>query len=156
MIGEDGSLSPLRDSVNGSIGHSAHAEALRNALNEAVSSQKHCQGWTSSSEDEAADPMKQAEDFAKIRHGMSFNDRKREHYDEFWRVKELKKKGCLLENENDEDDDAGRGRYDSSSSFSDGVREIHIEGDDESHRTIVIHGDAESLPQRQILPCSNT
>jgi hypothetical protein len=95
-------------------------------------------------------------DFAKIRRGTSFKDRRREHYDEFWRVKELKNKGCLLENENDEDDDAGRWRYDSSSLFSDGVREIHIDGDDEIQRTIVIRGDAESLPQRQFLPCSNT
>jgi hypothetical protein len=56
-----GSLSALRDSVNGTIGYSAHAEALRNALNEVVSSKKHYQRWTSSSEDEDADPMKQAE-----------------------------------------------------------------------------------------------
>lgn len=58
-----GSPSPLGDSV-GSPGYSAHAEALRNALNEAVSSQKHSThfgGWTSSSEDEVADAMKQHE-----------------------------------------------------------------------------------------------
>lgn len=92
-------------------------------------------------------------DIVKTRHGRSFKDHRREHYDEFLRVKELKKKGCFLENE-DGDKDYDAGRYDSSSLFSDGVRAIHIDGDDEILQTIVIQGDAESPPQRQFSSCT--
>lgn len=55
-----GSLPPLQDSV-GSPDYSTHSEALRNALNEAISSQKNSTNfgrWTSSSDDEA-NAMKQ-------------------------------------------------------------------------------------------------
>lgn len=64
-----------------------------------------------------------------VQRGMNFKDHGKEHSDEFWRVKELKKKGCLLDNENDEDNDAGRGPLSSLLSFR--VREIHIDGPDE-------------------------
>lgn len=60
-----GSLSPLQDTVGSTDIYSAHSEALRNALNEAVSSQKHSThfgGWTSSSDDEA-NAMKQDEGY---------------------------------------------------------------------------------------------
>lgn len=60
-----------------------------------------------------------------VQRGMSFKDHGKEHSDEFWTVKELKKKGCLLGNEND----AGRGPLSSLLSFR--VREIHIDGPDE-------------------------
>jgi hypothetical protein len=99
-------------------------------------------------------------DFVKIRHGTSFTDHRRKHYDEFWRVKELKKKGCFLENENGDQDNDAAGRYDSSALFSDGLREIHIAGDHDHEinpQTIVIQGDAdESLPKRQFLPCTRS
>uniref|UniRef100_A0A2N9E7Z4 Protein phosphatase inhibitor 2 n=1 Tax=Fagus sylvatica TaxID=28930 RepID=A0A2N9E7Z4_FAGSY len=147
MIEEDGSPSPIPDSV-ASTGCAAHAEAIRNALNQAVSTQNHSaplEGRVLSSEDEF-DAMEEDEGFAKIRRELSFNSHRRAHYDEYLRVKKLKQKGCFVDDGDDEDNDAGS--YNSSRMLSDGVRKIHIDGDDEILRTIDIQeGVDEGLPQ---------
>lgn len=58
---------------------------------------------------------------------MSFREHRRAHYDEFRKVKELRRKGSLLEYEDDDDEFV---RNDSSSSLSAGVKDIDIEEDD--------------------------
>ncbi|XP_018811909.1 protein phosphatase inhibitor 2-like isoform X2 [Juglans regia] len=124
-VNKDGSLYSV-----GSSGNAAQAEAIRNALNEVISSRRHSTGfvgWTSF-EDEA-DAMEQDEGSVKIEHDISFEDNRRKHYDEFWRVKELKKYGFFPNDKNDEDDDAGRQH--SYSFLSNGLREIHIDGPNE-------------------------
>ncbi|XVE64199.1 hypothetical protein DITRI_Ditri07aG0082600 [Diplodiscus trichospermus] len=126
MIDDDGSLSPIGRSFNDCIGDAMDAEELRCALKDVASSSTkttgRSAGWTSS-EDEA-DPMDQEEDSETDRNGMSFKEQRKAHYDEFLKVKELRRKGSFLEEE-EEDDVEG----DSSSSLSSGVKDIGIEED---------------------------
>ncbi|KAH7557607.1 hypothetical protein JRO89_XS11G0189000 [Xanthoceras sorbifolium] len=62
----------------------------------------------------------------------SFREQRRDHYDEFRKVRELRRKGSMLE---DEDEDCGNNGHgmdrkgDSSSSLSAGVKHIDIDGD---------------------------
>ncbi|XP_048326106.1 protein phosphatase inhibitor 2 isoform X4 [Ziziphus jujuba] len=102
------------------------ADAIRTALSDVASSSRNnarrSGGWTSS-EDEA-DAMEQDDE---DRSGMSFREHRRAHYDEFRKVKELRRKGSLLEYEDDDDEFV---RNDSSSSLSAGVKDIDIEEDD--------------------------
>ncbi|KAL7003325.1 hypothetical protein U1Q18_004483 [Sarracenia purpurea var. burkii] len=119
-----GSLSPIRrGSFEGSTVDAVHVEAIRSALDDvASSSSKNSQlsgGWTSS--DDEADPMDQDDG---DRGSKSFREHRRAHYDEFRKVKELRRKGSLLEdtsdddeNEDEEDDEEKKGgKYDSLSS----------------------------------------
>lgn len=67
------------------------------------------------------------------RNGMSFREHRRAHYDEFLKVKELRRKGSFLE---DEVNGGGNGvmetdgKCDSSSSLTAGVKEIDIDEED--------------------------
>lgn len=61
---------------------------------------------------------------------MSFREHRRAHYDEFRKVKELRRKVSLLEDEDDYDEMVKGVRNDSSSSLSAGVKDIEIEEDD--------------------------
>ncbi|XP_015878046.1 protein phosphatase inhibitor 2 isoform X2 [Ziziphus jujuba] len=126
MIDDDGSLSPIRGSFDETVGDAVDADAIRTALSDVASSSRNnarrSGGWTSS-EDEA-DAMEQDDE---DRSGMSFREHRRAHYDEFRKVKELRRKGSLLEYEDDDDEFV---RNDSSSSLSAGVKDIDIEEDD--------------------------
>ncbi|GAB4858229.1 hypothetical protein Ancab_009626 [Ancistrocladus abbreviatus] len=103
MVDDDGSLSPVRNSFEESVGGSAHAEAIRNALIDVASSSRketsRSSGWTSS-EDEGDSMELDDED----RTGMRFKEHRRVHYDEFRRVKELQRKRSLIEYGSDEDE----------------------------------------------------
>lgn len=79
-------------------------------------------GWTSS-EDET-DVMDQDDADSGSRKVKNFKDHRRAHYDEYRRVKELRKKG---EEASDDEDLVGNdGRSDSSSSLSAAVKDIEI------------------------------
>ncbi|XVF09850.1 hypothetical protein REPUB_Repub07fG0132600 [Reevesia pubescens] len=124
MIDDDGSLSPTGRSFSDCIGDAMDAEELCSALKDVASSSGKTTGqsggWTSS-EDEA-DPMDHGEEDSETdRSGMSFKEQRKAHYDEFLKVKELRRKGSFLE---DEDDDV---EGDSSSSLSSGVKDIGLE-----------------------------
>ncbi|XP_022736133.1 protein phosphatase inhibitor 2-like [Durio zibethinus] len=118
MIDDDGSLSPIGRSFNDCIGDAMDADELCSALKDVASSSRktgQSGGW-SSSEDEA-DPMDHEEEG---RSGMSFKEQRKAHYDEFLKVKELRRKGSFLEDGDDEVEG------DSSSSLSSGVKDIEI------------------------------
>lgn len=131
MIDDDGSLSPIRGSFEEGNGNAVHAEAIRSALNEMASSSKNKSrrsGWTSS-EDEA-DVMDQDDaDSDSGKKGKSFKEHRRAHYDEYRRVKELRRKGSSLEETSDNEDEdlvEKDGRSESSSSLTTGVKDREI------------------------------
>ncbi|XP_071732653.1 protein phosphatase inhibitor 2-like [Rutidosis leptorrhynchoides] len=127
MTDVDGSLSPIRNS-SFQEGNSSteHAEAIRFALNEVASSSSnsnsHSSGWTTS-EDEADDMDQDTE-----REGgksASFKEKRRAHYDEYRKVKELHQKGSLTE-ESSNDVEETIEKQSSSSSIVAGVEDIDI------------------------------
>ncbi|KAL7229726.1 hypothetical protein ACSBR2_008268 [Camellia fascicularis] len=142
-IDDDGSLSPVRNSSEDCTVDAIHAAAIRSALNDVASSSgKNSQqsgGWTSS--DDEADPMDQDEAFSDSgtdSSSMSFREHRRAHYDEFRKVKELRRKGSFLEDASDEEGDMkkdGKSDYSSSSSsLTAGVKDIDIEGSSDVRR----------------------
>lgn len=63
----------------------------------------------------------------------TFREHRRVHYDEFRKVKELRRKGSFLEVASEDEDENGErkdGRNDPSS-LADGVKDIEIEGENE-------------------------
>uniref|UniRef100_A0A7N0RD88 Protein phosphatase inhibitor 2 n=1 Tax=Kalanchoe fedtschenkoi TaxID=63787 RepID=A0A7N0RD88_KALFE len=92
---DDGSMSPLKGSFNDLVGNDVtHAEAIRSALtNVATSSRGEPSGWTSS--DDEANDMEQDDDDSESK----FRERRSAHYDEFRKVKELRRSGSLIEDE---------------------------------------------------------
>ncbi|KAG8381354.1 hypothetical protein BUALT_Bualt06G0113600 [Buddleja alternifolia] len=105
MIDDDGSLSPIRGvSFEDGFEDAVHAEAIRSALNDVASSSKtnsHHSGWTTS-EDEA-DLMEHDGEGTDSERRRSFREHRKAHYDEFRKVKELRRKGSILEDEFDEE-----------------------------------------------------
>uniref|UniRef100_A0A7N0V253 Protein phosphatase inhibitor 2 n=2 Tax=Kalanchoe fedtschenkoi TaxID=63787 RepID=A0A7N0V253_KALFE len=97
---DDGSLSPRKSSFNDLVGSDAtHAEAIRSALtNVAASSRGESSGWTSS-DDEANDMEQDDEDSETHETKSKFRERRSAHYDEFHKVKELRRTGSLIEDE---------------------------------------------------------
>lgn len=130
MIDDDGSLSPIRgSSFNDCIGDTMDPEAIMSALNDvATSSQQNNRrstGWTSSEDEADADAMDQDGEDSQRGRRKSFRELRRVHYDEFRKVKELRRNGSLLENgAHDEETEKAK---DSSSSISAGVKDIDIE-----------------------------
>ncbi|XP_024028670.1 protein phosphatase inhibitor 2 [Morus notabilis] len=131
MIDDDESLSPIRGSFNDCIDDAVDAEAIRTALSDVASSSRKnprgSGGWTSS--DDEADAMEQDdEDSETEKSSKTFSEHRKAHYDEFWKVKEHRRKGSFLEDEDDDDNEVDkRGRNDSSSSLTAGVQDIDIE-----------------------------
>ncbi|KAL4317550.1 hypothetical protein AHAS_Ahas15G0396300 [Arachis hypogaea] len=146
MIDDDSSLSPVRGSFDACIGdendnHTVHAEAIWSALNDmASSSQKgagQSGGWSSEDEAEAMDQDGDEYPYillvSETERSLRFKEHRKAHYDEFLKVRELRQKGLLEEEEEKDEDDGSvlcKGEYESepSSSLSDGVKEIDIEG----------------------------
>lgn len=129
MIEDDGSLSPVRGSFNDLVDNAEHAEAIRHALNDVASSSRNnaqrSGGWTSS-EDEG-DAMEQDDE----ERSASFKEHRRAHYDEFFMVKELRRKGSFMEDEDEEDGETGHkknGAPGSSKSVRAGVRNTGTHG----------------------------
>ncbi|KAJ7969987.1 protein phosphatase inhibitor 2-like [Quillaja saponaria] len=132
MIDNDDSMSPIRGSFDECVDDANHAEAIRTALNDVASSSRKGSrpsgGWTSS-EDEPDAMDQDDEDSETDRNQKSFKEHRKAHYDEFQKVKELRRKGSFLEEEMAEDNDVElckEGRCDSSSSLSTSVKEIDI------------------------------
>ncbi|XP_073311533.1 protein phosphatase inhibitor 2 isoform X1 [Primulina huaijiensis] len=129
---DDESPSPIRGSSEDHFEEAVHAEAIRSALNDVASSSKTnslLSGWTSS-EDEI-DAMEQDEEGSDSERRKSFREHRKAHYDEFRKVKELRRKGSFLEEGSDEEPHDNRnkaGNGDSSPSIIDGVKDIEIEG----------------------------
>ncbi|XP_028806185.1 protein phosphatase inhibitor 2 [Neltuma alba] len=132
MIDDDSSLSPVRgsfDKCSDSQRQPVDAEAIRTALNDVASSSsksaKRSGGWASS-EDEA-DEMMVDEDSGTDR-SKSFKEHRRAHYDEFLKLRDLRRKGSFLD-EGDEDDadvEGDKSGKCDSSSLSASVKEIDI------------------------------
>ncbi|TQE03941.1 hypothetical protein C1H46_010468 [Malus baccata] len=129
---EDGSLSPIQGggTFDDCVGDADHAEAIRTALCDMASSSRkntlQTTGWTSS-EDEAEAMEQDDEDSEKSK---SFRELRRAHYDEFQKVKELRRKGSLLDDEEeDENINMDKEKKSGSSSLTAGVKEIDIDED---------------------------
>ncbi|XP_057534857.1 protein phosphatase inhibitor 2 isoform X1 [Amaranthus tricolor] len=134
MVEDDGSLSPIRSAFDECIADAEHADAIRHALNDVASSsgeKTHPSGGWTSSEDEG-DSMEQDDDDSDK--SLRFKEHRRAHYDEFLKVKELRRKGSFMEEESDED-----GNIDvkhESSSLSPGIKAIAIDEDKECANAI--------------------
>ncbi|XP_019414068.1 PREDICTED: protein phosphatase inhibitor 2-like isoform X1 [Lupinus angustifolius] len=137
MIDDDSSLSPVRGSFDASIGdenHKTHVEAIWSALTDAASSSRRGNeqsgGWTSSEEDIEA--MEQDDEDSETDKSLSFKEQRKAHYDEFLKVKELRRNSSLNEDEDDEKNNAiaelSMEKECESSSPSDSVKEMDMDG----------------------------
>ncbi|KAE8797457.1 protein phosphatase inhibitor 2 [Hordeum vulgare] len=99
MMDEDGSLSPTRP-FDKCLDETVNAEAILTALNGVASSSKNDSKddeWASSDDD--ADAMEHDGDSEADKASTSFKEHRRNHYDEFRKVKELMRTGSLVEDE---------------------------------------------------------
>lgn len=119
---DDGYLSPIRGSFEDCIIDSMHADsALNGVASPGGQNSQKSGGWTSS--DDEADLMDQDGNVTK------FRELRRVHYDEFRKVKQLRREGSSLEDaSSDEEDEKNNGKIDSPSSSTTGVKDVEIEG----------------------------
>ncbi|VFQ64110.1 unnamed protein product [Cuscuta campestris] len=105
MIDEDDyeSLSPVRNSSEDGTGNGIHAEAIQRALKDVESRNDKTRptGWPSS-EDEA-DEMDEDDEGSDSERSRRFEEHRRAHYDEYKRVKLLRKGSLGMEDESDEE-----------------------------------------------------
>ncbi|KAH9611071.1 hypothetical protein KSS87_018974 [Heliosperma pusillum] len=128
MIEDDGSLSPIRGGTfDECIDAAEHAEAVRHALDDVASSTtmsaKQSGGWTSS-DDEGQ------EDDEGSNRSASFKAHRTAHYDEFLKVKELRRKGSFMEEEESDEDENSvmrKGKAPASSSSTPAVNGATID-----------------------------
>ncbi|CAM8937471.1 unnamed protein product [Rhodiola kirilowii] len=125
---DDGSMSPIKGSFNDLVGDDAtHAEAIRSALtNVATSSRAGSSGWTSS-DDDANDMEQGDEDSETNRKNSKFRERRSAHYDEFRKVKELRRSGSLIEDEEVDENHKGAEKENHQAASNGDVRDIVIE-----------------------------
>ncbi|KAL1565569.1 protein phosphatase inhibitor 2-like [Salvia divinorum] len=91
--------------------------ATSSSLNDGGSSSKsgsHHLGWTSSDDD--TDAMDQGEEDSDSERRRSFKEQRKDHYDEFLKIKELRRNGSQLEDASDDE-----------TSITAGVKDIDIE-----------------------------
>ncbi|KAL2556050.1 phosphoprotein phosphatase inhibitor [Forsythia ovata] len=130
MIDNDVSLSPRRGSFEDGHGDALDAEAIYSALNDVASSSNNSSGpsgWTSS-EDEV-DTMDQDDEDSDSERCQNFKEHRRAHYDEFRKVKELRRNGSFINNEpkGEVEDSAREDRScDTSSLLTAGVKDMKI------------------------------
>lgn len=101
----DGTVSPIIDEDVASFDNAVQAEQIRHALSEVAStssSQRRPRGggWTSS-EDEADEMEQDSEGLEANGHSLSFLERRKAHYDEFRKVKMLRRRGSVEAEEED-------------------------------------------------------
>ncbi|KAD2805498.1 hypothetical protein E3N88_38875 [Mikania micrantha] len=132
MVDSDGSLSPIRSSSQEGGKNAVNADAIRSKLNEVASSSSNSNsnssGWTTSDDDEA-DAMDQ-DGGGNPGKRASFREHRRAHYDEYRRVKELQKKGSLVDESSNDVEDKNEKQHSSSSSIVAGVKDINIKDSD--------------------------
>ncbi|KAK8518313.1 hypothetical protein V6N13_027785 [Hibiscus sabdariffa] len=133
MIDEDGS-SPVAGSFNDCINDAMVAKELSSALKDVASPSTkttECSGGWTSSADEAGGAMDYEEDWSS----KSFQEQRKAHYDEYFKIKELRCKGSFLE----EEDDGMEG--DSSSSSRHGFKDASMEDG-----TVTLPGKSSAQP----------
>ncbi|CAI9297989.1 unnamed protein product [Lactuca saligna] len=121
MNDTDGSLSPIGGSDSFLEGDDnsnirLNADAIRLALNEMASSSSNSNshsGWTSSDDQDEADVMDHDLDDEGGKSARSFREKRKAHYDEYRKVKELQKKESMKKD-------------DEKQSIVDGVGDINI------------------------------
>lgn len=130
MIDDDDGSPSLWDSFEEASGDTIHSEVTYSALDDMASSSENKSrrsGWTSS--DDEADIMDQDDEDSDSERSRSFREHRRTHYDEYRKIKELRRKGSSLEGASDdeiEDLEKRDGRCDTSSSLTSAVEGIHI------------------------------
>nr|XP_009766342.1 PREDICTED: protein GLC8-like isoform X1 [Nicotiana sylvestris]XP_016433403.1 PREDICTED: protein GLC8-like isoform X1 [Nicotiana tabacum] len=127
---DDGSLSSPWDSFEEANGDTIHSEVVSSGLSDMASSSgnnSRQSGWTSS-EDEA-DIMDQDDEDSGSERSKSFREHRRAHYDEYRKIKELRRTGSSLEDASDDeigDLEKRDGRCNTSSSLTAAVKGIDI------------------------------
>ncbi|KAF3795671.1 hypothetical protein EJ110_NYTH04314 [Nymphaea thermarum] len=128
MVDDDGSVSPIPGGEE-RIGCPIQVDAIWSAFGDVASSSTHQSrksgGWTSS-EDES-DAMEQ-DDEETSQGRLNFKEHRRTHYDEYRKMKELMKKGCLFSDEADENVAMDKKDESPESSLVGGMNAIDIEG----------------------------
>lgn len=91
---EDGSISPIAGEDRTFLDQATQAEEICHALMEAAStssSQRRSRGGWTSSEDEADEMDQDSEGVGPNSHGLSFQEHRKAHYDEYRKLKALRR-----------------------------------------------------------------